>query len=586
MSTTKRNATAAYVGSNAARPQKRAKPDRPTASLDKCPYLDTVHRGLLDFDLPHVCKVTLSTQNVYACLVCGEFFRGRSPNSPAFLHAVNECHFVFLNLTTSRAFCLPEGYEIIDRSLDDVKHELKPTFSQGDIQHVRNTHLLKKDVSGGDYLPGYIGISNLKCTDATSVVVHALARVIPLQNVLLQNSKVLTSCRSQVFHQLAQILRRIWNPRAFKTFVGPYKLINALAQTSRNRFVVGKRPRCLFLLQWLLNHMHKYVVKSTGKSLPKGTQTTSNKASPKSIILECFQGAIQETVFSSASAGEQGHLIEKSKKAQKRIVPFFSVSLDLPKNSGLSSNKNGDRDASNEKSAIVAPETVSLYTLLQKFDSDTTPVQSRESNPSLEAHEHGKILQIASLPKYLFVHIKRFSKNNYVLEKNSTIVSLPLKNLDMRKYLSDEGKALFPDDQTIETMKVSELKALIKRCGGSSANILDRKDLIAAASAARGRSTKYDLVANICHRSNSTLSVSADASSLGLSSTAERNRMVQLDPHDAGSYYIHVRHKIGRQWYEIDDLRVQEIPSELISKSESLIMMFERQDVAFTADTH
>ena len=57
------------------------------------------------------------------------------------------------------------------------------------------------------------------------------------------------------------------------------------------------------------------------------------------------------------------------------------------------------------------------------------------------------------------------------------------------------------------------------------------------------------------------------------------NQVVQLDPHDSGSYYIHVHHRNGNQWYEIEDSRVQEIPAELISKSESLIMLFERQDV-------
>ena len=138
-----------------------------------------------------MCKVSLSDQNVYACLVCGGFFRGRGCRSPAFLHAVDESHFVFLNLKTSRAYCLPEGYEIKDRSLDDVKYELKPVFSSEEaITRVRSTHLLKKDVNGEDYLPGYVGISNLKCTDATSVLVHALARVVPLQRF----SSEITGC--------------------------------------------------------------------------------------------------------------------------------------------------------------------------------------------------------------------------------------------------------------------------------------------------------------------------------------------------------------------------------------------------------
>jgi hypothetical protein len=42
----------------------------------QCPYLDTVNRHILDFDFEKICSVTLSTTNVYACLVCGVYFQG------------------------------------------------------------------------------------------------------------------------------------------------------------------------------------------------------------------------------------------------------------------------------------------------------------------------------------------------------------------------------------------------------------------------------------------------------------------------------------------------------------------------------
>jgi hypothetical protein len=48
----------------------------------KCPYLDTVDRQHLDFDMEKVCSVTLSNMNIYACLVCGHFFQGRGQSTP------------------------------------------------------------------------------------------------------------------------------------------------------------------------------------------------------------------------------------------------------------------------------------------------------------------------------------------------------------------------------------------------------------------------------------------------------------------------------------------------------------------------
>lgn len=214
-----------------------------------CPYLDTVRRNVLDFDVPHICKTSLSDQNVYACLVCGQFYRGRSSKSPAFIHAVNESHFVFMKLDTGSAYCLPAGYEIHDSSLSDIKHELEPSFTPTMLATMRQAHHIKKDTRGEDYLPGFIGLTNLKQTDPVNVVLQILARVVPFQNFFLQarqgeSNAVLQNCKSLLVHQFADVLRRIWNPRSFKSFVGPYQFVQALSTTSRGQFSVGKRAQC------------------------------------------------------------------------------------------------------------------------------------------------------------------------------------------------------------------------------------------------------------------------------------------------------------------------------------------------------
>ena len=46
---------------------------------------------------------------------------------------------------------------------------------------------------------------------------------------------------------------------------------------------------------------------------------------------------------------------------------------------------------------------------------------------------------IKKLPKYLFINIKRFSKNNFFKEKNPTIVSYPIKDLDLTEFVSVEA---------------------------------------------------------------------------------------------------------------------------------------------------
>ncbi|KAJ3326457.1 hypothetical protein HDU93_002433, partial [Gonapodya sp. JEL0774] len=84
-------------------------------------YLDTVNRHMLDFDFEKLCSVSLSNLNVYACLVCGKYFQGRGPSSHAYLHSVHLSHHVFINLLTLRIYVLPDGYEVKERSLDDIK---------------------------------------------------------------------------------------------------------------------------------------------------------------------------------------------------------------------------------------------------------------------------------------------------------------------------------------------------------------------------------------------------------------------------------------------------------------------------------
>jgi len=45
---------------------------------------------------------------------------GRGFKSHAYTHSVQEGHHVFLNLETMKFYCLPDNYEIIDQSLEDI----------------------------------------------------------------------------------------------------------------------------------------------------------------------------------------------------------------------------------------------------------------------------------------------------------------------------------------------------------------------------------------------------------------------------------------------------------------------------------
>ena len=65
----------------------------------------------------------------------------RLPTSPFPTHPACPTPF-------SQVYCLPDNYEVADRSLDDVRHVLNPTFAPGEISR------LDKDVRWARTLDG------------------------------------------------------------------------------------------------------------------------------------------------------------------------------------------------------------------------------------------------------------------------------------------------------------------------------------------------------------------------------------------------------------------------------------------------
>ena len=95
---------------------------------------------------------------------------------------------------------------------------------------------------------------------------------------------------------------------------------------------------------------------------------------------------------------------------QKVSSPFLFLALDLPATPLFTDV--------NEKKII--PQ-VALSTILAKFDGKTT----QEFGPTLKRHH------LTALPPYLILHIKRFTKNNFVEEKNPTIVNFSLRGVEL-----------------------------------------------------------------------------------------------------------------------------------------------------------
>lgn len=575
----------------------------------RCPYLDTVCRPLLDFDMAKTCSVTLSDQNVYACLVCGKFFQGRGKITPLYTHSVQFGHFVVMSLHTGRAYCLPEGYEIgasespalvaDARALSDVRRCLLPSFTADELRRLnRHNSVLARDVHGVSYLPGFVGLNNLSHTDYVSVALHALSHVTPIRDFFLEPSNYSES-KSPLVHSFGEVLRKMWSSHNFKSVVSPQEFLQQVSVCSKKRFSIGRQQECVEFLVWLLNELHRGI---------GGTQKADS-----SIIYRALQGKVQITSFtkkkskpaptgpadiddeasSAAMEAVQQHEASAAPQTQweqtDSMSPFLYLSLDIPPTPLFKDSQGG----------LVIPQ-IPLFEVLKKFDGETL-----SDVPTVNGLVRRRYA-IKKLPKYLILHLVRFKKNNFYVEKNPSIVTFPIKNLEMKPYIdSADGSvrsapsALSSDE--IESMGVSELRASVRRTLVDAAGAcpalaeavrdvssrlqqcIDRTELNSIATeasdlqtASASLMTKYDLLSNICHDSLATQGTDIGSDQKGISGgpTSAENVLTQ------GSYRCHVQHKSTGQWFEMQDLHVSETMPQLIGLSESYLLVYERKDAA------
>jgi U4/U6.U5 tri-snRNP-associated protein 2 len=460
------------------------------STATSCPYLDTIQRSVLDFDYEATCSITLETgPHIYACLVCGKYFRGRGSQTPAYIHSVNESHYIFCHLQNGTFHCIPDGYEVRDPSLNDIRDALHPTYTEADIEDIDSNTELSRDIFGRLYLPGFVGLNNPNKTDCINAVVQALAHVRPIRDFfLLQNdnptsttgtlgpaTKIVSLQAFQVTRCFGELVRKIWSNKRFKSHVDPHKLINAIAAASKNKYRIGQQQMELGeFMSWFIHQLHL----GTGGSLTNRTKLNKKRKSTtpvtKSIVEQTFQGKVRVTTRQAKrktlSTSQVNDSIEDDRAGsdpdddaapndeetrktshidndghelcvEETVMDshFLQLTLDI-------SEKPLFRD---EDGGLVIPQEP-LVTVLQKFDGVTFSdaisrgvVQRRKYN-------------ILQLPNYLVLHFARFKTNQYSRVKNPTIVAFPVKNMDLSNYVeSTANQQSMPSEEEVRKMNVS-----------------------------------------------------------------------------------------------------------------------------------
>lgn len=362
----------------------------------ECPYLDTIARQNLDFDFEKCCVVSLSPVNVYACLVCGKYFQGRGPKTNAFTHSLETNHHMFMKLENGKVYCLPDSYEVEDRSLEVIRYVLNPTFKHEEIANLDIEKVWARSLEGQEYMPGLVGLNNMKNNDYVNVAVQILARVVPIRNYFLDASNY-SSCKSILVQRFGELLRKIWNPRNFKGQVSPHEFMQAVMSSSNKRFTIEQQGDVLEFWAWFINTLHHHL--------------SAGKRNKSSIISKCFQGELEITSEAGSGKAKEANAAGQVTDVVNR-VPFLFLGLDLP-----AAPLYKDVMETN-----IIPQ-VPIFDLLKKFDGQHTSDDIRAGR---------RRFRLTKLPSYMVLHIKRFTKNNFFVEKNPTIVNFPVKNLELR----------------------------------------------------------------------------------------------------------------------------------------------------------
>lgn len=519
-----------------------------------CPYLDTIDRTALDFDLEHTCSVTLETgPHIYACLVCGLFFRGRGPKTPACTHALQEGHYLFCHLSERTFHCLPDNYEIHDPSLQDIRDALHPTYTPAKIRQLDQRNEMSRDLFGRLYLPGFIGLQNLQKTDCINAVVQALAHVRPLRDYFLLHADDHRNAATVAF---GNAVRHLWSPHRFRSHLDPRQLVQAWDSPNDKRNVGA-------CVAWLLHQLHVGTLQPARVGRGEEDTRKKKKRGP-SIVEKVFQGKVRVTTRQArrkeqndrtfahdeddrlGSGDEEDEGMEDTEDAFKDtkqveessvVTKFLQLNVEIMERPLFRDDDGG----------LVIPQEP-LVTALQKFNGKNfVDAKSRTGAAQRKRYE------ILKLPDCLILHLDRFKEG----EKNPTIVVFPVKNLDLAEYLVSDAK--LPTEEQIRAMGVSELKALLQLHNNEKSKTppIERGELTQAVVDAV--SLKYDLVANISHESPSIVG----------------REGAKVDPLKEGTYKCHV--KAQKQWYEIQDLHVNQVMPQQIGVTESCLLIFERR---------
>jgi U4/U6.U5 tri-snRNP-associated protein 2 len=385
---------------------------------------------------------------------------------------------------------------------------------------------------------GYVGMNNIKANDYLNVVVQVLAHVTPIRNFFLLHSFPVPGS-PQLSLRFSTLVRKLWNPKAFKSHVSPHELLQEIALRSSKRFALTHQSDPVEFVSWFLNNLH---LSLGGSKRPSRT--------PTSVIQQAFQGhlRIESQAITAQSDTTNSRLVfTESSQISSQVSPFLILTLDLPPTPLFQS--------ANRESII--PQ-VPLTTLLSKYNGIT-------ASEKLDQRVRHRLLH--PLPPFLLFHIKRFSKNKFVAERNPTIVTFPSpRSLDMSPYVEPNPEIWPPGEPIIYDLVANIILDAAAPTPGAGEDTAATDKGLAAAGGAQTSSSSTATGAGAANEKVSWLVQLHDKAM----STENAKQQQQQQQNSQQT-------QRGPEWLQIQDLYVQRTESETLFAKESYLMVWERR---------
>lgn len=217
---------------------------------------------------------------------------------------------------------------------------------------------------------GFVGLNNIKENDYLNVVVHSLAHVPPLRNFFILED---LSSAPELAQRFSILVRKIWNPRAFKSHVSPHELLQEVSLRSNKRFSLTQQSDPVDFLSWFLNNLH----------LALGGSKTKPGSS---IIQKVFQGKVKvesQQITAKADAGDRLRF-EEAAEVKVDISRFLMLTLDLPAAPLFQDELDKNiipqvRHLTNAAVLTAIPNVISCRSLSQPYYQSTTASDLRNT---------------------------------------------------------------------------------------------------------------------------------------------------------------------------------------------------------------